>query len=179
MVSPQAKREGVRYLMSQWHNSQRQACALVRVARSTVSYHSRIKPEEVELRAQIRQLANRHQAYGCPRITALLRRDGYPVNHKRVHRLWKVEGLQLPRRRPRKQRRGPNGEVVQKAEYYNHVWSYDFMEDRTESGSKLRILTVLDEYTRECLEIRVERSISSAKVIDTLEWLSLVRGLPD
>ena len=69
--------------------------------------------------------------------------------------------------------------MVNRAERYNHVWSYDFLEDRTESGSKLRILTVLDEYTRECLEIRVERSIAAAKVIDTLEWLGLVRGLPD
>src|ERR671918_260791 len=109
---------------------------------------------------------------------ALQRREGYRVNHKRVHRLWKLEGLQLPRCKPRKQRRGLKGEVVNRAEHYNHVWSYDFLEDRTESGSKLRILTVLDEYTRECLEIRVERSIAAAKVIDTLEWLGLVRGLP-
>jgi putative transposase len=179
MVNPQDKRAGVGYLMTQRKYSQRQACALVRVTRSSARYQSRIKPEEVELRAQIRQLANRHQPYGCPRITALLQREGGPVNHKRVHRLWKLEGLQLPRRKPRKQRRGPKGEVVNRAEHYNHVWSYDFLEDRTESGSKLRILTVLDEYTRECLETQVERSIAAAKVIDTLEWLSLIRGLPD
>ena len=179
MVSPHAKRAGVRYLMTDRKYSQRQACALVRVARSSARYQSRIKPQEVELIAGIRQLANRHQAYGCPRITALLRREGCSVNHKRVHRLWKLEGLQLPRRKPRKQRRGPKVEVVHQAEYYNHVWSYDFLEDRTESGNKLRIPSVLDEYTRECLEIRVERSIAAVKVIDTLEWLALVRGLPD
>jgi putative transposase len=179
MVSPQAKRAGVGYLMTHRKYSQRQACELVRVTRSSARYRSRIKPEEVELRAQIRQLANRHQTYGCPRITALLPREGSPVNHKRVHRLWKLEGLQLPRRKPRKQWRGPKREVVNRAEHYNHVWSYDFLEDRTESGSKLRILTVLDEYTRECLEIRVERSIAATKGIDTLEWLGLVRGLPD
>ena len=178
MVSPQAKRAGVRYLIAEREYSQRQACELVRVARSSLRYQSRIKPEEGELKARIRQLANSHQAYGCPRITALLRREGEWVNHKRVHRLWKLEGLQLPRRKPRKLRRGPKGEVVNRAEYYNHVWSYDFLEDRTESGSKLRILTVLDEFTRESLEIRVERSISAIKVIDTLEWLGLVRGLP-
>ena len=168
MVSPQAKRAGVRYLMTHRKYSQRRACELVRVARSSLRYQSQIKPEEVELRAQIHQLANRHQTYGCPRITALLRREGRPMNHKRVHRLWKIEGLQLPRCKPRKKRRGPKGEVVNQAEHYNHVWSYDFLEDRTESGSKLRILTVLDEYTRECLEIRVERSIAATKVIDTL-----------
>jgi putative transposase len=179
MVSPQAKRAGVGYLMTHRRYSQRQACSLVRVARSSVRYLPSIKAEEAQLTAHIRELANRHQVYGCPRITALLHREGYLVNHKRVHRLWKLEGLQLPRCKPRKQRRGPKEEVVNRAEHYNHVWSYDFLEDRTESGSKLRILTVLDEYTRECLEIRVERSIAAAKVIDTLEWLSLVRGLPE
>lgn len=179
MVSPQARRVGVDYLMTHWQYSQRQACELVRVARSSARYQPQSHPEEVELMSQIRRLAQENPAYGCPRITALLRRQGCLVNHKRVHRLWKQEGLQLPRRRPRKQRRGPKGEVVNRAEYYNHVWSYDFLEDRTEAGSKLRILTVLDEYTRECLEIRVERSISATKVIDTLEWLGLVRGLPD
>lgn len=179
MVSPQARRVGVDYLMTHWQYSQRQACELVRVARSSARYQPQSHPEEVELMSQIRRLAQENPAYGCPRITALLRRQGCLVNHKRVHRLWKQEGLQLPRRRPRKQRRGPKGEVVNRAEYYNHVWSYDFLEDQTEAGSKLRILTVLDEYTRECLEIRVERSISATKVIDTLEWLGLVRGLPD
>jgi putative transposase len=179
MVSPQAQGAGVGYLMTHRQYSQRQACELVGVARSSARYRSRINPEEVELRAQMRQLANRHQTSGCPRIRALLRREGSPVNHKRVHRLWKLEGLQLPRRKPRKQRRGPKGEVVNQAEHYHHVWSYDFLEDRTESGSKLRILTVLDEYTRECLEIWVERSIAAPKVIDTLEWLGLVRGLPE
>jgi len=108
----------------------------------------------------------------------MLGHEGYQVNHTRVHRLWKLEGLQFPDGAPRKRRRGPEGEVVHRAEYPNHVWSYDFLEDRTEQGNKLRILTVLDEFTRETLKIRVERSISSAKVIDSLEWLGLVRGLP-
>src|SRR5918996_2004986 len=155
--------------------SQRQACALVRVARSSARYQSRIDPEEARLTEHIRELANRHQVYGCLRITAS---GGLPGEPQAGPRLWKLEGLQLPRCKPRKQRRGPKGEAVNRAEHYNHVWSYDFLEDRTESGSKLRILTVLDEYTRECLEIRVERSIAAAKVIDALEWLGLVRGLP-
>ena len=90
MVSPQAKRAGVRYLMTDRKYSQRQACALVKVARSSARYQSRIKPEAVELTAEIRQLANRHQAYGCPRITALLRREGCSVNHKRVFAVYNV-----------------------------------------------------------------------------------------
>ena len=178
MVTPQAKRQGVERLVMEWSYSQRRACGLVRIPRSSVRYQPSRNPEEAELRAHIRRLANQLPSYGCPRITEILGREGYQVNHKRVHRLWKLEGLQIPRRRPRKRRRGPEGEVIHRAQYPNHVWSYDFLEDRTEQGSKLRILTVLDEFTRESLEIRVERSCSSAKVIDSLEWLGLVRGLP-
>lgn len=178
MVSPQAKRQGVKRLVTEWSYSQRRACGLVRIPRSSARYQSRRKPEETELRAHIRELAYRLPSYGCPRITEMLGREGNRVNHKRVHRIWKLEGLQIPRRRPRKRRRVHQGEVIHRALYPNHVWSYDFLEDRTEQGNKLRILAVLDEFTRESLEIRVERSISSTKVIDSLKWLGLVRGLP-
>ena len=178
MVSPQAKRQGVERLMTEESYSQRRACGLVRITRSSARYQPMRKPEEYDLRAHIRELASRLPSYGCPRITEMLGREGHRVNPKRVHRIWKLEGLQIPRRRPRKRRRGSEGKVVHRAEFPNHVWSYDFLEDRTEQGGKLRILTVLDEFTRESLEIRVERSIPSSKVIDSLEWLALVRGLP-
>src|ERR671919_456325 len=136
MVSPQAKRAGVGYLMTHRKYSQRQACVLVRVARSSARYQSRIKPEEAQLTAHIRQLANRHQVYGCPRITVLLRREGYRVNHKRVHRLWKLEGLQLPRCKPRKQRRGPKRGTGKRAAHLKHIWKYEFLGKRTEAGRK-------------------------------------------
>ncbi len=178
MVSPQAKRQGVERLMTEESYSQRRACGLVRITRSSARYQARRKPEEYDLRTHIRELASRLPSYGCPRITEMLGREGHRVNPKRVHRLWKLEGLQIPRRRPRKRRRGSEGEVVHRAEFPNHVWSYDFLEDRTEQGGKLRILTVLDEFARESLEIRVERSIPSAKVIDSLECLAMIRGLP-
>jgi len=178
MVSPQAKRQGVERLMTEESYSQRRACGLVRITRSSARYQPRRKPEESDLRTHIRELASRLPSYGCPRITEMLGREGHRVNPKRVHRIWKLEGLQIPRRRPRKRRRRPEGAVVHRAEFPNHVWSYDFLEDRTEQGGKLRILTVLDEFTRESLEIRVERSIPSAKVIDSLEWLATIRGLP-
>lgn len=178
MVNPQARRQGVEQL-AQRGCSQRRACRLAGLSRSTARYQPRRQPQEAALRVHLRQLSQRHPAYGCPRITALLRREGSVVNHKRVHRLWKAEGLQLPRRRPRKRRPGPKGEALRKARHANHVWSYDFLEARTAQGNKLRILTVLDEFTRECLAIRVERSIPAARVIDTLEWLALTRGLPE
>lgn len=100
------------------------------------------------------------------------------MNMKGVHRIWKEEGLQVPRRRPRKRRRGPPREVIRKAEHPNHVWTCDFIEDRTDRGGKLRMLTALDGYTRESLAIRVELSIRAERVIETLQWLFLTTGSP-
>ncbi len=178
MVSPQAKRQCVGYLVAEKTYSERRACQLVGIARSSHRYRAKPAADEQELRAKIRDLAVENKPYGYRTITALLRRDGWRVNKKRVHRIWQTEGLQQPRHKPRKRYYGPKGEVKQKANYPNHVWSYDFAEDRTEKGGKLRILSVMDEFTRESLAIRVERSIKAVDVIDTLEWLILVRGAP-
>lgn len=108
-----------------------------------------------------------------------MRREGSEINEKRVHRLWKAEKLQVGRRKRQKRRYGPKGEVLKKAEHPNQVWSYDFVADRTEKGRCLRLLTVLDEYTRECLAIEVGHSLNSGDVIQVLEWLFLVRGHPE
>lgn len=179
-MSPQAKRQCVAYLVAEKEYSQRRACQLVGISRSSTRYATVQKEGEAELREEIRDLANRNKTYGYRRITALLRREGSKiVNKKRVHRIWKAEGLQLARRKRRKRRYGPKGEVIHKAERRNHVWSYDFAEDRTEKGSKLRILTIIDEFTRESLAILVDRSIPSVQVINLLEWLCLVRGAPE
>lgn len=151
---------------------------MVGVSRSVARYEPREREGDAELRKQIRGLSRSHKRYGYRRITALLRREGLKVNQKRVHRLWKEESLALPRKRPNRRRAGETVEMVNKATYKNHVWTYDFVEDRTEKGNKLRILNVVDEYTRECLAIRVERSIDSLKVIDTLNWLFLIRAVP-
>jgi len=142
---------------------------LTGVARTTARYQRRIRSDEPALRKRIRQLAKKHTRYGFRRILAMLRREGWRVNKKRVHRLWKQEGLQRKRKRKRKRACGPTEGLPVRAEYPNHVWTYDFIEDRTERGGKLRMLCVLDEFTRECLHIRVERSIGAAKVIASLE----------
>jgi putative transposase len=141
-------------------------------------YVPRVAPDEAELRERVRELARAHPREGYRRVWARLRRRGERVNKKRVHRLWKAEGLSLPRRRKRRRRRGPKGLGVRRAEYPGQVWSYDVIEDRTERGGKLRVLCVVDEYTRECLAIRVERSITGVIVAETLEWLFLVHGTP-
>jgi transposase InsO family protein len=127
----------------------------------------------------IRTLAEQHPRYGYRPITALLKRDGWPVNHKRVQRLWRQEGLQLPRRKPRKQRVGTSTGEVFRATRKNQVWSYDFLEARTERGGRLRMLAVMDEYTRQCLAIEVARSLPSQRVIQVLSWLFLVQGTPE
>lgn len=143
-----------------------------------VSYIARRRRDEAELIKKIHKLAIRNSRYGYRRITVLLRREGWRINRKRVHRIWKSEGLGLPQRRPRRRRMGSVGEIINKAEYPNHVWSYDFVEDRSERGGKLRILAIIDEYTRECLAIRVAPSIPASAVVGVLEWLFLTRGVP-
>lgn len=179
MVGPAAQRATVVDLVRRGECSERKACALVGLARSTRRYVRRERPDEQELRGEIRALANRHRRYGYRFITALLRRKGWEVNVKRVHRIWKAEGLALKKKRPKRRHYGPSSEAVHKAERSNHVWTYDFLEDRTERGGTLRILTVLDEFTRECLAIRVEPGIGSQRVIDTLQWLFMLHGAPE
>jgi len=132
------------------------------------------------LTADMRRLAGKYPCYGYRFIIAKLRQEGWRVNHKRVQRLWRKEGLQVPYRRKMKKSRGSSANAcfVKKAEFMNHVWTYDFTEDTTEDGRKLKFLTVLDEWTRESLAIEVERSITSKDVIGVLEYLFMVRGVP-
>lgn len=168
----------MRYLCECKTCSERRACSLVGISRSTLSYKERTKPDEEALRERIRSLAGKNGRYGYRRITALLHREGEDINIKRVHRIWKSEGLTLPTRRPKRRQYGIKGEVLQKAEYPLHVWTYDILEDRTERGSRLRILTILDEYTRESLAIWAGRSISAQTVVENLKWLFMDRGMP-
>ena len=130
------------------------------------------------IREELHRLAARHRRYGTPRMTALVRREGHWVNHKRVERLWKLEGLPLPRKRPRKHRPRSVDMEGFTAQQANDVWCFDFVHDRTEYGTKLKLLTVLDEYTRECLEIRVEKKMDSRHVLETLDELMTERGIP-
>jgi putative transposase len=179
MVSPPMKREGVEVLMKGRGQSQRRACELVGIGRSSCRYTPKLREGELALRKRIRELASAHREYGFGQIFQVLDREGCKANHKRLYRLWKSEKLQLPRRSVKKRGPGPKGEVLQKAEHINHVWSYDFMEDRTANSRRLRILNVMDEYTTESLAIRIGPSMSSARVISVLEWLVATRGAPE
>lgn len=130
--------------------------------------------------AQIIDLAKQYGRYGYRRITALLKRDGWRVNHKRVQRIWRQEGLKVPKRQPKRKRLWlNNGSCVRlRPEYPNHVWSYDFVMDRTRDGRALRMMTIIDEYTRECLAIDVSRHINAVDVIEMLADLFISRGFP-
>jgi len=153
----------------------------LRQPRSTQRYAVRERDDERPLVQLMLALARRHPRYGYRRIWALLRRDGYRVNRKRVYRLWRREGLKVPRKQRKKRRLGHsgNGCVRHRAERINHVWCYDFVSDQTVDGRVVKFLTIEDEYTRECLAIEVERSITSREVIETLRYLFEVRGLPE
>ncbi len=136
--------------------------------------------DEARLVARITELARAYGRYGYRRITALLRREGWRVNTKRVARIWRAQGLKVPRRQPKRGRLWLNdGSCVRRrAERPNHVWSYDFVFDRTHDGRPLRMLAIVDEYTRECLAIDVERRLGSEDVLERLSELFLERGAP-
>ena len=178
MVGSPAWRTGVEFLKEKHDYSERRACQLLEVARSGLQYKPREKSDERQLRERIRSLSRRHKRFGYRRIGALVRQES-GVNIKRVHRIWKSEGLSLPRRRPRRKSHTGSKNEQRVPVKPNEVWSYDFVEDRTEKGGRLRMLCVIDEYTRECLTIRVEKSIGSGEVIETLEWLFMTRGVPE
>ncbi len=178
MVTPSQRRACAQHVIEKGMSSERRACRLAKVPRSSMGYRPQPNPERERLKKRIRTLASRHKRYGYRRIRALLERKGERISKGKMERLWKREGLALPRRRPKRRRHGHSGRVVQQATHKNHVWTYDFLEDRTVRGGRLRILVVLDEYTRECLAIHVAPSITSRQVIHVLEWLFLTRGVP-
>jgi transposase InsO family protein len=148
--------------------------------RSTQRKRPTTPDDETALTADIIELARQYGRYGYRRITALLRTAGWSVNPKRVERIWRQEGLKVPPRQPKRGRLWQaDGSCIRlRPEHPNHVWSYDFVEDRTHDGRKYRMLNVLDEFTRECLAIRVRRRLNATDVIDVLTDLFLLHGIP-
>jgi len=144
-------------------------------------HHSNKAGDEEVLRGEIVRLASNYGRYGYRRVTALLRVEGLKVNHKRVERIWRGEGLRVPVRQPKRGRLYLNdGSCIRLRPCWgNHVWSYDFVSDRIHNGKKIRILTVIDEYTRKCLAIRVGSSLRADDVLDILSTLFITEGVPD
>ncbi len=161
--------------------SERRACRVLGQARATQRRELRVKDDEELLVAEIINLASCFGRYGYRTVTGLLRLAGWRVNKKRVRRIWRKEGLKVPRKQPKRGRLWLNdGSCIRlRPQHRDHVWSYDFVHDRTHNGRPLKILTVIDEYTRECLTLRVERRMTSEQVLETLAGLFVYRGVPD
>jgi transposase InsO family protein len=160
--------------------SERRACAALGQHRSTQRKVPQGLEDEERLRADIIELARQYGRYGYRKIAALLRHAGWVVNDKRVERIWRQEGLKVPYKQPKRGRLWLNdGSCVRlRADHRNHVWAYDFVEDRTHEGKKYRTLNIVDEFTHECLAIKVKRRLNSLDVIDVLSDLFLLRGVP-
>ena len=152
-------------------------------ARTTQRRESSLSSDEKQLTKDIVVLATKYGRYGYRRITALLNNNehGWRVNHKRVERIWRKEGLKVPKKQPKRGRLWLNdGSCIRlRPEHKNHVWSYDFMVERTTDGRAFRVLNIIDEFTRESLSGKVNRKISSQDVIDELFNLSIFRGIPE
>jgi len=160
--------------------SERRACRTLGQHRSTQRQRPSGLADEVSLTADIIELARAYGRYGYRRVTALLNQAGWHVNHKRVERIWRREGLKVPQKQPKKGRLWLNdGSCIRlRPERPNHVWSYDFVHDRTDDGQVYRTLNIIDEFTREALAIRVDRKLNSIDVVDALTDLFILRGPP-
>lgn len=166
--------------MQTFQVSERFACRVLGQHRSTQRKMPQGRSDEVALTADIVALATQYGRYGYRRITAMLRDAGWVVNTKRVERIWRREGLKVPQKQPKKGRLWLNdGSCIRlRPERPNHVWSYDFVESRTHDGRKFRMLNVIDEFSRECLAVRIDRKLNSTAVIDVLTDLFILRGVP-
>ena len=161
--------------------SERRACKVLGQPRTTHRYEKRVAEDEAALVQRVLELACKFGRYGYRRIAVLLRREGWKVNTKRVQRIWREEGLKVPKKQPKRSRLWLNdGSCIRlRPLRRDHVWSYDFVSHHTHDGRKLRMLTVIDEFTRESLAVEVRRTFKSDDVIDTLTWLFIERGPPE
>jgi putative transposase len=160
--------------------SERRACRVLGQSRATQRYTPQPRSDEAPLTARIVELAGVYGRYGYRRVTAMLRHETWKVNHKRVERIWRRSGLKVPKRQPKRGRLWFNdGSCVRlRPMHRDHVWAYDFVTGRTHDGRAFKMLTLVDEFTRECLSIDVARTIRSDDVLERLAWLMVTRGVP-
>jgi len=166
----------VDYIIESYPRSQTRACGLIKLARSSYYYQGHPR-DDAPLRKALKVKANERVRWGLPRLMVLLKRDGWEDNHKRVHRIYREEGLQIKKRTRRKKQRSPYRGNREQATAPNQRWSMDFVHDSTEQG-RIRSLNIVDDYTRECLWIEVDRSLSGHRVTRVLDNLVELRGKP-
>ena len=180
MVSPAQQKQAVAYVVDQRLCSERRACRYLGVHRSTYRYPVKSPlPQQVQLHQRIVSLSWQYPRYGYRRIRAVLEREGWSVSRKQVQRIRRKEGLKVHPKPQRIPRQGVSTGLPTQATHRNHVWTWDFIFDRTDKGSTLKMLTMLDEYTRQCLAIRVERQIRSGQVLATLWQAMMQYGIPE
>jgi putative transposase len=171
------KRLAVQHLKERFGLSQRRACSLINIQRSTQQYMPHRLNEEA-IRARLRELAQLRRRYGCPRLHVLLKREGLVINHKRTERLYREEGLSL-RLKKRKKRISVLRVVMPPAARTDQRWSMDFVSDALDTGRRFKVLTIVDDYSRECPAMEVDTSLNGKRVVQALERLAALRGLPE
>jgi transposase InsO family protein len=180
MVSPARRRDAVGHVTERLEVSERKACRALSQPRSTQRYRPSAREKDEQLEKRMLELVRERPRFGCRRIHALLAAEGFPANRKRVHRLWKKNGLRVPVRQSKKRRLGTGGNACsrRRPERRNDVWAWDFLLDRTEDGRALKFLTVVDEFTRECVALDVARHFTAHDVKRTIARAIAERGTP-
>ena len=181
MLSPAKLKWAVSFVLDKFKVSERRVCRALSVNRNTLHHKSNKIERDAEIRDRIIETVKKHGCRGYRMVTGILRNQGILVNHKRVERIWREEGLKIPKKQRKRRRLWLNdGSCIRlRAEHPNHVWSYDFVEDRTVNGQKIRILNIIDEYTRECLASIPSRSWKNMAVIEVLSELFFWKGPPE
>lgn len=177
MVTPAALRNIVIHLKEVFQFSERRACVIVGLCRSSCRYQAKPKNDD-EIRSRLRELAEQRRKFGAPRLHTMLRREGHLINHKRTERLYREEGLSL-RLKKRKKRISHLRVVMDRPERINQHWSMDFVSDSLYNGRRFRVLTVVDDLSRECPVLEVDHSLTGKRVTRVLERITLTRGLPE
>ena len=179
-MSPSRKRAAAVKLQSEFQVSERRACRVLNQSRSSQRYQAKPRSDEAALVKRMLELVRNHPRFGYRRIAALLRRDAWSLSNTRAYRLWRREGLKVPQKRRKKRRLGKTEHAChrRRAQHINDVWAWDFAFDHTTNGTTLKLLSIVDEFTRESLALKVDRSITSEDLIDTLAELFAMRGVP-
>ncbi|MCW8136012.1 MAG: IS3 family transposase [Planctomycetota bacterium] len=180
LLTPARRRSAVKHVQRTLGTSERFSCSTVHQARSTQRYEPQKRSQVEALVQRMLELSGKHPRYGYRRIWSLLRREGFAVNRKRVHRLWRLNGLKVPQRRKKKRAlgQGSNGCATKRAEHRNHTWAWDFIHDRTSNGRSLKWISVVDEFTREFLVLEVGRSQKATDVIEAISEAMKRQGAP-
>ena len=180
LISAERKRKAVQNAIIKHDISERKACKIFDQHRTTQRYERKPNEFSEAVRRRVIELAGEYGRYGYRRITALMHKEGYKINTKRVYRIWRQEGLKVPQKQPKRGRLWlADGSCIRhRPQFKNHVWSYDFVMDRTEDGRSFRILNVIDEYSRESVGCLIQRKINSFDVLEYLAKLFMINGQP-